>query len=574
MPTTPQITHELVNDLPILMHLLRDELRLDHGLDTVWPRHGNWQGVSLGQVLVTWLAHIVSERNHFMSHVQDWANSVPHTLATLLGQPVRTTDFSDDRLAEVVRVVSLNEVWHPLEQMLTRQMVRVYALTPKCVRLDSTTASVYGGDEASVLFQRGHSKDHRPDLRQLKVMLAALDPLGVLVGADVVSGDRADDGLYVPMITRLQTTLPTTGLLYIGDCKMGALATRAYVQGTRNYYLMPLAQVGQVPTQLTEWVAAAVSGKVKLSLVRDDDGKTVLGEGYEVTRRLSGDGPIGPVHWTERVLIVRSTTYAQAAQRGLRQRLGRARADLLALTPPRGRGQRQFTDETALRTAATALLTRYDVTGLLRYRVRREVERHQVRAYRGRPARTHERHRYVLSVQENSLAIQAQEGLLGWRAYATNASRPQLPLSQAVQAYRDEWLVERDCARLKGRSLSLAPLWVSREDHALGLTRVLTLAARLLALAEYRVRRKLLEQKRSLAGLYPGQPTRVTQHPTTERLLKAFDRVILTTIQTGKRIQRYLSPLSKLQQTILHDLDCPRDLYQRLADNSRKPLRI
>jgi hypothetical protein len=142
MPTTPQITHELVNDLPVLMHLLRDELRLDHWLDTAWPRHGNWQGLSLGQVLVTWLTHIVSERNHFMSHVQDWANSVPHTLARLLGQPVRTTDFSDDRLAEVVRVVSLNEVWHALEQMLTRQMVRVYDLTPKRVRLDSTTASV------------------------------------------------------------------------------------------------------------------------------------------------------------------------------------------------------------------------------------------------------------------------------------------------------------------------------------------------------------------------------------------------------------------------------------------------
>jgi hypothetical protein len=68
------------------------------------------------------------------------------------------------------------------------------------------------GNDLSVLFQRGHSKDHRPDLRQLKVMLAALDPLGVLVGADVVSGNTADDGLYVPMIARLRATLPGQGL--------------------------------------------------------------------------------------------------------------------------------------------------------------------------------------------------------------------------------------------------------------------------------------------------------------------------------------------------------------------------
>jgi len=113
----------------------------------------------------------------------------------------------------------LTEVWEPLERQITQRMVRVYELPTERVRLDTTTAKVYGGSDLSVLFQRGHSKDHRPDLRQLKVMLASLDPLGVLVGADVVPGNTADDGLYVPMIARLRSTLPPKGLLYIGDCK-------------------------------------------------------------------------------------------------------------------------------------------------------------------------------------------------------------------------------------------------------------------------------------------------------------------------------------------------------------------
>ena len=43
--------------------------------------------------------------------------------------------------------------------------------------------------------------------------------------------------------------MPAKGLLYIGDCKMGALATRAYVAQTENFYLMPLAQVGDLPEQ-------------------------------------------------------------------------------------------------------------------------------------------------------------------------------------------------------------------------------------------------------------------------------------------------------------------------------------
>src|SRR5712692_8792472 len=319
MTTTPELTHELVNDVPLLMHILRDRLALDESLDAIWPRHGNWQGLSPGQVLVTWLTHILSEGDHRMNQVQDWANTLPHTLSTLWGQPVRASDLSDDRLAEVVRHLSLPAVWHPLEQAVSQNLIRVYRLKPERVRLDTTSVSVYADrDEVAVLFQHGHSKDHRHDLRQFKVMLAALDPLGVVVAADVVAGQRADDGLYLPTILRLQTTLAESGMLYIGDAKMGALATRAYLQATGNHYLVPLAQIGHLPEQMAEWVSAATSGQVKLSPVRAADSRALLGEGYEVSRPQVGQRPDGrPVRWTERVLLVRSEAFAQAARRGL-----------------------------------------------------------------------------------------------------------------------------------------------------------------------------------------------------------------------------------------------------------------
>ncbi len=572
--TTPHITHEAIADVPLLMYVLHERLGYDELLDQVSPQHGNWQGLSLGKTMVTWLAHLLSEHDHYMSHVQDWVAQLPHLWTGLWGQEVRPLDVSDDRLAEVVRQLSLSEVWEPLEQKITQRMVRVYELPTERVRLDTTTAKVYGGSDLSVLFQRGHSKDHRPDLRQLKVMLAALDPLGVLVGADVVSGNTADDGLYIPMIARLRATLPARGLLYIGDCKMGALATRAYVAETGNSYLMPLAQVGDLPEQLEKWVDDAVRGKVRLQPVWDVDGKTRLGEAYERRRRLTAETETGTVTWDERVLIVHSAAYAKAAVQSLRKRLAQAQADLRALTPPRGRGQRQFTAETALQAAVDAILERYAVTGLLTVELQRETEHRAVRAYRGVPARSEERHRYLVKVKENRARLRALEPRLGWRVYVTNAPARRLPLGQAVLAYRDEWLVERNCARLKGRALSLAPLWVRRDDHALGLTRLLTLAARVLAVVEYQVRRTLAQDKRSLPGLYPGQSTRTTTLPTTERLLRAFKTVSLTLVQKGTQIFYLFTPLSELQRSILHDLACPSNLYQRWFPKSWKPLRI
>ena len=94
MTKTPQLTHELVNDVPVLMHFLREVLALDRSLDEIWPWHGNWEGLSPGQVLVSWLTHVLSEGDHWMNQVQDWANTLPHTLSTLLGQSVRATRFA------------------------------------------------------------------------------------------------------------------------------------------------------------------------------------------------------------------------------------------------------------------------------------------------------------------------------------------------------------------------------------------------------------------------------------------------------------------------------------------------
>jgi transposase len=559
------ITDERVDDIPLLIHTMAHQLGFPTLLDDIWPRHGNWLGLSLGHVMVTWLAHILSECTHTMSPVRDWANDRRHTLACLLGQELRETDLSDDRLAEVLRILGRDAVWHPLEQAVTQRTIRVYRLPQGRVRLDTTTASIHSGNGASVLFQRGHSKDHRPDLPQLKAMLATLDPLGLLVAVDVVAGQRADDGLYVPLIDRLRTVLDAKGLLYIGDCKMSALATRAYLQATHNYYLMPLAQVGTLPAEMEAWITVAMAGQVRLTTIVDTDGQTVLGEGYELSRSQHGDGPTGPLRWTERVLVVRSEAFAAAAQRGLRQRLNKAQAALEALTPPPGRGRRQFTETAPLREAVQAILTQYKVEGLLTIDLQRKTHQRSVRAYGDRPARVEKYPRYVVHVQRGTPAIERLERTLGWRVYATNTLRRALTLTQAVQAYRDEYLVERNFARLKGRPLSLTPLWLTREDHAIGLVRLLTLAARVLALVEYQVRQQLANTQRTFVGLYPGQATRATDQPTTERLLLAFKHITLIIIRKGNKIERHITPLSNLQKSIIKLLGYPRDLYDRLT---------
>ena len=72
---------------------------------------------------------------------------------------------------------------------------------------------------------------------QFKIMMAGLGPLGMPLATEVVSGETADDGLYIPIIKRIDESLNKAGLLYVGDCKITALETRAYVVKQGNHYL-------------------------------------------------------------------------------------------------------------------------------------------------------------------------------------------------------------------------------------------------------------------------------------------------------------------------------------------------
>src|SRR5947208_7352832 len=146
-----------------------------------------------------------------------------------------------------------------------------------------------GIEKEGSLWQFGHSKDD-PTLRQIKAMMATLDPLGLPLALEVVSGEQADDPLYIPMIDRVLTYLGRTGLLFVGDCKMSALATRAHLQAREQYYLTPLAQVGETAQQMPEWIQAGMAQGEQLIEVLADDGKQVLAQGYEVSRMCVWEG--------------------------------------------------------------------------------------------------------------------------------------------------------------------------------------------------------------------------------------------------------------------------------------------
>lgn len=573
MTETLTITTERVDDMPLLLtHLI--QMGVPRLLDSYFRQHGNWQGLPASWVATVWLVYILSEGDHRLNHLQPWAEQRLHTLQTVLPHPLQPLDLTDDRLASVLRMLSDDAAWVGFERALTRSTLRVYDLQPTRLRVDTTTSSGYWDVTEDGLFQFGHSKDHRPDLPQLKVLLATLDPLGMPAAMDVLSGERADDPLYLPAIARVRSSLEQRGLLYVGDCKMSSLATRAGVAFHHDYYLCPLSAVQAPPELIADYVAAVARGEHALVPVERTlaDGTTaVLAHGFEVTAALTAlHDEIWPITWSERRLVVRSCQQAQTAETALRKRIAQAQQELAALPVPQ-RGKRRWADVAALEQAATAIVTRYRVAEVLRVSCRATVVERPVRGYRDRPPTVRRTTIFHVTTAVDQGALEATIAQLGWRVYVTNQPAEQLRLEQAVLAYREEYLVERSLGRLKGRPLALRPLYLARDDHATGLVRLLSIALRVLTLMEFVVRRQLAAAGATLAGVYAGQPRRATSRPTAERLLASFRNVTLTIIGLPGRVVWHLTPLTTVQQRILALLGCPPTVYTQFVRDSMEP---
>src|SRR5262245_31116810 len=365
---TLELTHERVDDVPFLLRFVIT-LLLPAIVDRQLPPHPLHQGLSNGWLISTWIAYILSRADHRKSPVQAWADRLRHTLEALIGQPIRPVEFSDDRLTLVLKRLADPAAWEATEADLWHTHCDVYALPAERVRLDATTSCGYHTVTDDGLMQLGHSKDHRPDLAQFKLMAAVAEPTGLFLAGDVHPGNAADDPLYLPLYRRVRTILGRTGLLYAGDCKMAALETRAEIAANRDYYLTRLPLTGSVQAQFAAWVEAAVAGDRVADLIEVHRGvgpeRELLGRGYEFERPQVA--VVGQVEhtWTERVQVFRSDQAAASQAAALDRRLKQAEAAVRGLTPPVGPGRAQFTSGWELDLAVRALLEEREATGLL-----------------------------------------------------------------------------------------------------------------------------------------------------------------------------------------------------------------
>jgi transposase len=568
----PQVHRvERVDDIPVLLATLQ-RLHVAEILDRHFPSGHRWKGeLTFGEVACVWVAFITSQGDHRLCQLQPWAENNLHTLQACLGKTVRPLDFQDDRLADMLDHLALDESWADCEVALNQHTVRVYNLNPNLFRVDTTTANSYVAVLSELgLFQFGHSKD-RDDQPQLKVAMATLDPLGMPVTTFVVPGNCADDPLYVPEIRKVQQAFGQGGKTFVADCKAAALGTRAYLVRTKDYYLCPLPEKQVSAEQRRALLQPVWQGQQQLQQVYRPapDGQTeeLVAEGFALDVSLQADSDGTPVTWTERRWLVRSLAFAQGQHKQLDRRLQTAQEQLTQLNEHK-QGKKRLTAR-EMATAADAIVTKQRVEDMLTWRVRTSTHQKTVRRYGDHPERVVKEQEQQLEVSRREEEIAQAKREMGWRIYATN--QLSLNLAGVVWGYRGQNRLEDNWSRLKGQPLGLTPMYLQEESRINGLVLLLSLALRLLTLLEWTVRKKLQENEETLKGLYPGQAGRKAKRPSAELLLKAFKGISLAIVEAAGRWAAHLTPLTALQQQLLDLWELPPDLYHRLSLHFLEP---
>ncbi len=350
------IESERVDDIPLLLAVIKKMGIIDI-INEQFEQHGNWEGLAAGYIVAIWLTYILSEGDHRKSYLQEWVAEREHTLLYSLDiGEINDLDFTDDKLSIILNKFSDDAVWQKSECEVNKRIIRVYDLDLEIVRIDTTTASSYGQITEDGLLQFGHSKDHRPDLGQVKIASTTLDPLGMPLVTITVSGEQADDVLYIPAIEETRKSVGgKKKLLYVGDSKMGAFSIRSNLARHEEYYLMPLSKVqvnAEMMTRyLDEFNARPEEERVleKVFVTDKKGNKVVLAEGFTVTEEHSDtiwkDGEEAQYKWVEQRFIVLSPDYAKKQQAQLEKQIKKASAAIRKLVKRR-RGYKYFDNVT------------------------------------------------------------------------------------------------------------------------------------------------------------------------------------------------------------------------------------
>lgn len=153
-----------------------------------------------------------------------------------------------------------------LEAYLSQRCGMLFAIQNEVLLYDVTSTYFEGQAEANLLAQRGYSRDHRPDCKQVCIALVVTFD-GFPLGYEVFAGNTHDSQTLQTIVTTMEARHGTLGRVWIADRGMASAGNLAWLRQTGRRYI-----IGAPKSELKKFGAALAAA----------DGWRTVHEGVEV----------------------------------------------------------------------------------------------------------------------------------------------------------------------------------------------------------------------------------------------------------------------------------------------------
>jgi len=172
---------------------------------------------------------------------EDWYRRT--ALEDLLGLPDELVN--DDRLYRALDRLLPHKV--ALEQHLVKRLGELFDLSYDLLLYDVTSTYFEGLAEANPLAQRGHSRDHRPDCKQVCIALVVTRE-GMPLGYEVFAGNRNDSTTVEEVVETMEARYGIAERVWVMDRGMTSAENVEWLQETGHRYLL-----GTAKSELKRW---------------------------------------------------------------------------------------------------------------------------------------------------------------------------------------------------------------------------------------------------------------------------------------------------------------------------------
>ena len=393
----------------------------------------------------------------------------------------------------------------------------------------------------------GHSKAHRPDLKQLLFILTMTADGHVPVAFRCTDGNVNDSRTHIQTWNTLRTVAGRADFLYVADSKLCSRENMDHIDRAGGRFVTVMPRNRREDAEFRKWIQTNTpewEGVWDRDNPRRSEGPR---DCWYVYRAPLLSAEVCVVVWVWSTLL----TLRQEATR--RSNIAAATEDLVQLRERLAGAKARLRGAAEIDLKVMSILDKHHVSRYLKVtRVVRE-EHSFKQTQRGRPGpqtayKKITKRRFDIQWATDEQAIAYDHKSDGMYPLMTNDRS--LSPAQVLQAHKGQPMIEKRFEQVKTVH-QIAPVFLKDEGRIEALFTLFFLALLVQALIERELRLAMTRANIAELPLYPEQ--RQCAHPTTEQILRLFslaERHRLTT-QDGQTIQVFDVQLTDLQRQLL-----------------------